>query len=292
MARSDRRGVAVLTPALLAGIVVIAASAGAWAQSAPVRVATTDTPLADEAPPAPAAAKTQRPKRIKADPTTTGAITPPTEGEAGAPAPAKAAKPRRKTPVGTASLAPVREPVPFRAEPGIVNWYRERGGLSLPSGDRLVYCHGFECNLRTTVPLGPADLAELEAIFATRRGSAAEERDAIDHAVQWWEKRAAPLLGGPPDIRGSEPGHAHKRGQTDCLDEATNSTTILVHLQRKGLLRYHHVTRPDSRGGFLYAHATAVFTEIGGKDWVVDSWMRDMGDPNDVMTHEEWSSKH
>ena len=100
------------------------------------------------------------------------------------------------------------------------------------------------------------------------------------------------MLGGPADKRGSELGDAHKPGQTDCIDEATNTTTLLIYLERKGLLRHHHVRRPESRGAFLYAHATAVMTDKNtGIDWVADSWMRDSGDPIDVMTLEEWFSR-
>lgn len=203
----------------------------------------------------------------------------------------KPARPAKK--IAVAALTPAPASVPFKPSQNLLNWYLERssGPVVIPRGDRLVYCHGFDCKLRTTIALTGEDIAALEAIFATRRGSAAEERDGIDHAVQWWEKRAAPLLGGKPDIRGSEIWQSNQPGQTDCLDEATNSTTILIYLQQRGLLRYHHVTRPDSRGGFLYAHATAVFQEIGGKGWVVDSWMRDSGDPNDVMLHSEWLEK-
>lgn len=283
---------------LLAALGLAPAPAAAEVPAAPSAAPSAATETA----PAPAAAAQPAPKRVakpvrtkpvetkpaQADATTTGSIAP--AGEGAAAAPARPKKPRN--PSAVAALAPAPAPIPFQPSRGISGWYAERGGLAVPRGDRLVYCHGFECELRTTVALGPQDLAELTAIFATRRGSPAEERDAIDHAVQWWEKRAAPLLGGPPDIRGSEPPQAHKRGQTDCLDEATNSTTILIWLQQKGLLRYHHVARPDSRGGFLYAHATAVFTEIGGEDWVVDSWMRDSGDPNDVMPLKEWAAKY
>jgi hypothetical protein len=200
----------------------------------------------------------------------------------------KGAKPVDR--VVTGALTSVPPAIAFKPSIDLVNWYEERGGVTFPSGDRIVYCHGFGCEFRTAIPIDDADKAELAAIFAKHQDSAKAEREGIDLAVQWWEKKAAPLLGGKPDIRGSEYWQAHQRGQTDCLDEATNSTTILIYLQRQGLLRYHHVMRPDSRGGFFYAHATAVFHEKGGEDWVVDSWMRDSGDPNDVMTWAEWSS--
>ncbi|NLH82361.1 MAG: hypothetical protein GX458_16160 [Phyllobacteriaceae bacterium] len=178
----------------------------------------------------------------------------------------------------------------FELEPGVVRWYAERGA-ALPLHDRLPYCHGYGCEFKTPIAVGPDEEAQVAAIFAKNGGSPEAERHAVDLADQWWEKLAAPQLGGPPDVRGSDMAHAHQLGQTDCLDEATNTTTLLAWLEHKGYLKYHHVQRPESRGMFLYAHATAVMTDkITGIDWIADSWMRDSGDPIDVMPLETWFS--
>jgi hypothetical protein len=175
-------------------------------------------------------------------------------------------------------------------EPGVVRWYTERGA-ALPIRAHLPYCHGYGCEFKTSIAIGPAEDATLATFFAENAGSPEAERHAVDLADQWWEKFAAPQLGGAPDIRGSDMAHAHMPGQTDCLDEATNTTTLLVFLERRGYLKYHHVQRPESRGAFLYAHATAVMTDTTtGIDWVADSWMRDSGDRIDVMPLETWFS--
>jgi hypothetical protein len=172
---------------------------------------------------------------------------------------------------------------------GVFRWFDERGA-ALPHGDRLAYCHGFGCEFKTPIVVGPDQRTALTAIFA-KVNSPEAERHAVDLADQFWENLAAPQLGGPPDHRGSELKDAHKPGQTDCIDEATNTTTLLVWLERNGFLKYHHVRRPESRGAFLYAHATAVMTDkTTGIDWVADSWMRDSGDPIDVMPLETWFS--
>ncbi len=178
----------------------------------------------------------------------------------------------------------------FRLDAGVVQWYAERGA-ALPVRDRLPYCHGYGCEFKTPIAIGPEEEAQVAAIFAKNGETPEAERRAIDLADQWWEKLAAPQLGGPPDIRGSDNAHSHQLGQTDCLDEATNTTTLLVYLERKGYLKHHHVRRPESRGMFLYAHATAVMTDrTTGVDWIADSWMRDSGDPIDVMPLETWFS--
>jgi hypothetical protein len=207
--------------------------------------------------------------------------------------PAKAAKVSRKvdmTHVG--SIPPARAAIPFDPDSGLLHWYSERGNVAFPGTDRLIYCHGYGCLYQKSVTLDDGDLKELQVIFAPRSQTAEQEREAINLAVSWWEKRMAPLLGGPLDVRGSDYAHSGQPGQTDCLDEATNSTTILVYLQRHGLLRFHRVERPTSRGGLMIGvvHATAVFADLSDKEWIVDSWMRDSGDPNDVMTLDEWNS--
>lgn len=200
-------------------------------------------------------------------------------------------KPKKADVLVTGSIG-APPPIRYRGDAALEHWYVERGNVAQPTSERLPFCHAYNCLLRATVRITDEDIAELRAIFEPRSGSAEAEREAINLAVSWFEKRAQPLLGGPPDVRGSDLAHSGLAGQTDCLDEATNSTTMLIFLQREGFLRYHRVERPTSRGGLLLglAHATAVFQDPDGKDWVVDSWMRDMGDPNDVMPLETWES--
>ncbi|MDR3375030.1 MAG: hypothetical protein P4L98_14980 [Ancalomicrobiaceae bacterium] len=198
--------------------------------------------------------------------------------------------PKHKHPAA-APVAPttigVREPANYEPDPGIVRWYQERSA-TLPVNEHPIYCHGYGCEFQTPIPISDADFAELQRIFAARAGSAVEERKAISASVQWWERHASPLLGGPPRVRGDT--QPHRPGQTDCLDEATNSTTILVYLERHKFLKYHRVERPEARGMLLYSHATAVIKEIAGEAWVVDMWMYDMGDPPDMPTYAEWAS--
>ena len=194
-------------------------------------------------------------------------------------------------PVVTGSVRTPSRVTAFEAvDQGTDAWYRDRGA-ALPKTDRLAYCHGFGCEFKTAIPFSESDIATLAGIFARHAGSPAAERVAIDLADRWWEKKADGVIGAPPDRRGSELADAHKPGQTDCIDEATNTTTLLTWLERNGLLKYHHVRRPESRGAFLYAHATAVMTDkTTGIDWVADSWMRDSGDRIDVMPLEKWFS--
>jgi hypothetical protein len=78
----------------------------------------------------------------------------------------------------------------------------------------------------------------------------------------------------------------------DCIDEATNTTSLLLLLADKGFLKHHAVREPAARGFFLdgrYPHATAVLSEAGsGERWAIDSWPRANAEPPVVQPLGEW----
>lgn len=196
---------------------------------------------------------------------------------------------KRKHARSPAPVSVVRT-TPYQLDAGVASWYHERGA-SDPTSNHPVYCHGYGCEFQTAIVIDDAALAALRTIFAGHDKSAADERKAISEAVRWWERRASPLLGGPPRKHGSNIADAHHFGSTDCIDEATNSTTILVVLEAHGLLKYHTVMRPESRGFVFNAHSTAIVHETGGQDWAVDMWMHDMGEAPDIMPETQWMSE-
>jgi hypothetical protein len=205
--------------------------------------------------------------------------------------PIVAKKPHRSaTHLAALGSVGMSDPAGYKLESGVAAWYRERGATP-PTSDHPVYCHGYGCEFQTPVAIDDGDLAVLRRIFAGHSATAAEERKAVSEAVRWWERHASPLLGGPPRQHGSDIAHAHHPGATDCIDEATNSTTILVFLERRGFLKHHTVGRPASRGIIVNAHSTAIIHEIGGDDWVVDMWMHNMGEAPDIMTEAQWMSQ-
>ena len=173
-------------------------------------------------------------------------------------------------------------------------WFASQGG-TLPSKTRVVICHGFGCHLKTSVGFSAADFATFARILAKGQASPAAERQAIRSAVAWAEKRVAPTVGSEDDVGGLDIWNAGERGQMDCLDEATNTTSYLLVAEQRGLLRHHTVARPVSRGFFLdgrYPHATAVVVENGsGQAYAVDSWPHGNGVEPNVMTLETWQAR-
>jgi hypothetical protein len=80
--------------------------------------------------------------------------------------------------------------------------------------------------------------------------------------------------------------------QMDCIDEATNTTSLLLMLAEHGYLMHHSVEEPSARGFFLdgrYPHATAVLAENdSGARWAIDSWPRANAEPPVVQPLAEW----
>ena len=78
----------------------------------------------------------------------------------------------------------------------------------------------------------------------------------------------------------------------DCIDESTNTTSLLLIAQRNKMLRHHRVSAPVARGFFLdgrYPHATATITEKKTATvYAVDSWVHENGKRPDIMPIERW----
>ncbi|MTI45687.1 hypothetical protein E1178_18950 [Roseibium hamelinense] len=175
-----------------------------------------------------------------------------------------------------------------------VGWYNGHNGVA-PRPDRTYVCHGFGCTYKTPVDFTRRDLNRLRAILSRGRGSPAAERRAIARAVSWQERSVAKPVGSSGDIGGLDMQNAGKRGQMDCIDEATNTTSLLLVAEKNGFLRHHAVSAPVSRGFFLdgrYPHATAAVREIkSGEVYAVDSWRRGNGSPPDIIGMHAWMSR-
>ncbi|MGI9387632.1 MAG: hypothetical protein ACR2OX_09395, partial [Methyloligellaceae bacterium] len=85
--------------------------------------------------------------------------------------------------------------------------------------------------------------------------------------------------------------------QQDCVDEATNTTSYLMFLDKQGLLKHHTVGIPFSKGRIWrgvknWPHWTAVLQEKkGGQRWAVDSWIYENGENPAVVKVDEWYIK-
>lgn len=178
-----------------------------------------------------------------------------------------------------------------QASGNIGGWYSARGGVA-PAGTRIYVCHAFGCARKTPFDFSPAHMRRLKAILAKGRKSPAAERAAIAQAIAWSEKTIGPVVGSDKDVGGYDLHNSGVPGQMDCIDEATNTTSVLSVAARAGYLAHHQVASPVARGFFLdgrYPHATAVVRETGsGAAFAVDSWPEANGVPPVIMPLDAW----
>lgn len=115
----------------------------------------------------------------------------------------------------------------------------------------------------------------------------------MGRAIAYFEQRSTQKIGIKDEPK-SDITQSGRMGQMDCIDESTNSRTVLLYLQSRGLLKHHSVLGNVSRGFFAdgrYPHSTAVVQEKGGQKWAVDSWYEPAGGEPDIMPLSEWQRR-
>jgi hypothetical protein len=144
-----------------------------------------------------------------------------------------------------------------------------------PRGDTVTVCHAYGCKEQTPFTFSQADIAEISAMMArTRRNdSPAEERRAIAYAIAWMERRVAPTVGTATDRPSMDFIGSGDPTQQDCVDEATNTTSYLLVLDRHGLLKHHRVERPFAKDSInRWTHwAALIEEEDNGARYAIDS---------------------
>jgi len=170
-------------------------------------------------------------------------------------------------------------------------WFRSQGYVG-PKGTRIIACHGYGCSRRAVVSVDGTWLSRASAVLRNGRASPETERKALAQVVSTYTAYLAASLGGRPDVPGSPARMSGVHGQMDCLDETANTTSLLLVLQERGLLTYHKVEPPESRGFFLdgrYPHFSAVIAEKQtGQEWAVDPWRRAPGQRPEILPLNQW----
>ncbi len=168
-----------------------------------------------------------------------------------------------------------------------------------PRGNVVTVCHAYGCKMQTPVLFGPQQIKEIADLMkkTKRADTAFEERRAMAYAIGWMERYVGDKIGTSADRPGMDYNGSGDPTQMDCVDEATNTTSYLLILQRNGLLKYHTVGRPFSRGNILlgvsnWPHWTAVLYEkSNNQKWAVDSWIYENGENPAVIEAEKWYRK-
>ncbi len=173
-----------------------------------------------------------------------------------------------------------------------------------PNTRAVEVCRAYTCAKKTTFYFHRKDIAELGALMrkVKRSDTPAEERRAIAYAIGKIEIKVGAKL-GIKDRAGMEYAGSGDMTQQDCVDEATNTTSYLMVLQSSGLIKFHTVEIPFSKGDLLRAtlegdpikywpHWTAVIKEKKtGQKYAVDSWIYEQGENPAVVKVEDWYIK-
>ena len=170
------------------------------------------------------------------------------------------------------------------------DWY-SRGHGQAPTNEKIFVCHGYTCRIVTPVRFSSTEIAKIAGSLTKGASDAEGERQALSLAVQIFETMVGARIGTAHDLPGMQFGQGTD-DQMDCIDEATNTTSLLLFLAAHGYLKHHRVEAPSARGFFIdgrYPHATAVLTDtISGKKWAIDSWPRANALPPVIMPLGEW----
>jgi hypothetical protein len=162
-----------------------------------------------------------------------------------------------------------------------------------PRLSQIYVCSGFDCTYKTAYPVSAEDHARFVSIMEAGHASPAAEREAIRQADSFYENRAASFIGARDKAK-SDISQTAQKGQMDCIDESTNTHSLLLFLEENGLLKYHKVEHNVSRGFFVdgrYPHSTAVLRDNTGRKWAVDSWYEPTGGLPDVMPLSKWMTR-
>ncbi|MBZ6076528.1 hypothetical protein [Microvirga puerhi] len=174
---------------------------------------------------------------------------------------------------------------------GAQSWFLEQGYVP-PEKGQIIACHGYGCARRTAVPVDATLIHRASAILKSAKTSPETERRALGEVVKLYTSYLATQFGSPPDTPKSPPSKAGVSGQMDCVDETANTTSLLLILQDNGLLAFHEVERPQSRGLFLdgrYPHTTAIISEKANhRKWAVDPWAKAPGERPDILPLSQW----
>lgn len=168
-----------------------------------------------------------------------------------------------------------------------------------PTRSTVAVCSAYGCKTQTKVRFASKQINQIKKVMSKYRRSKGDtphgERVAVAYAVGWMEQYVGKITGTSADRPGMEYLGSGDPTQQDCVDEATNTTSYLLILQRNGLLKHHKVGTPFSKGNLLlggvknWPHWTAVLNaNKSGTRFAVDSWIYENGENPAIVEADKW----
>ncbi len=154
--------------------------------------------------------------------------------------------------------------------------------------DEVSICYNYDCAITARVDLRTYQLRAARRLLL-RATDAVEEREAISLVIGLFEViagRQAPTWAD----KGRNVNDDGVDGRMDCIDESYNTTSYLNLLESKGWLKFHLALKSMKRAPLLVNDhwAARIAEKKTGREFAVDSWFFDNGQPAFVVPLEEW----
>ena len=177
-------------------------------------------------------------------------------------------------------------------DPGPETYLYNFAHYTKPTPASFVQCYNYSCRAQVRTYVTPQEFASITADFKTPSASPKEERQRIKAAIAKWETVVGERTGTWRDKGYDEGDSINADFQLDCMDEAFNTSSYLMMMNDAGLLRWHKILFPHSRGiisAFGPPHHSATIQDKQTQRlYVVDSWFFDNGVPPVIMPLEDW----
>ncbi len=167
--------------------------------------------------------------------------------------------------------------------------YSKYNKAEYPKGRTVTVCSGHGCTYAESFTFDYKFLGELKSHFNSVK-NASEERNVLKKVIALIEQNVGTATGTDKDRASLGVFGAGNRTQLDCVDEATNTTSYLLVLNRLGVIKYHDIKAPNWKGGlFKWTHYAAVIEDKSTKVlWAIDSGVGDNGKPPLIVEYSKW----
>jgi hypothetical protein len=163
-----------------------------------------------------------------------------------------------------------------------------------PTDDTVTICSAYGCTHQTPFTFTADDIRQIAVIMDQARAedTPEAERKALRQAIAWIERRVGAATGTDRDRPGLDFFGSGVKSQQDCVDEATNTTSYMLVMERYALLHHHKVVRPMAKGNLIlgrWPHWGAMIEEKAtGTKYAVDSFFYANGEPPVIMAALQW----
>lgn len=188
------------------------------------------------------------------------------------------------------AIAP--RPIPDRSQGSVSSPLTPNYVIGADGSVTLRICFNWSCSSRQVMTFSPEDMALVKEQTALCPGNELYGRLQRLRIGIWQMETLArkyqPLLANDRGINDAEYGI---EGRTDCVDNATNTTTFLHILHDIQEIPGWSVSPPQIRNrlSLTQVHWTAVVIDASsGNTWSVDSWYRPNGHLPMVMPLPDW----